>query len=165
LREIDARLADPDFYHAGAADEVAAVLKRRSELAPRVESLEARWLSHYKANWKPWSRHERAQCSRLIQSAQRFDRSSTIMTDGCYPARQRRCIWLTYGADVIKIEDTGDGDYLRDFPPLDCADRSGAQVNPVFSAVNRGKRSLAVNLKNDRKDARCCCAWSSAPTH
>jgi ATP-binding cassette, subfamily F, member 3 len=45
LREIDARLTDPNFYHAGAADEVAAVLKRRGELAPRVESLEARWLS------------------------------------------------------------------------------------------------------------------------
>jgi ATP-binding cassette, subfamily F, member 3 len=45
LREIDARLADPDFYHSGAADEVARVLKRRGELAPRVESLEARWLA------------------------------------------------------------------------------------------------------------------------
>jgi alpha-methylacyl-CoA racemase len=52
-----------------------------------------------------------------------------------------------FGADVIKVEDTADGDYLRDFPPL-VADRSGAQVNPVFSAVNRGKRSLAVNLKS-----------------
>jgi ATP-binding cassette subfamily F protein 3 len=44
LRELDARLADPDFYHAGTDDEVAAVLKRRGELAQQVESLEARWL-------------------------------------------------------------------------------------------------------------------------
>ncbi|MGH6610609.1 MAG: ABC-F family ATP-binding cassette domain-containing protein [Burkholderiaceae bacterium] len=44
LRELDTRLADPDFYHAGAPDEVAAVLKRRGELARDVESLEARWL-------------------------------------------------------------------------------------------------------------------------
>jgi len=44
LRELDVRLSDPDFYHSGAPDEVAAVLKRRAELAPRVDSLESRWL-------------------------------------------------------------------------------------------------------------------------
>jgi ATP-binding cassette subfamily F protein 3 len=44
LRELDARLADPDFYHSGAPDEVAAALKRRGILAPQLESLEARWL-------------------------------------------------------------------------------------------------------------------------
>jgi ATP-binding cassette subfamily F protein 3 len=45
LRELDARLADPAFYHAGGEDEVAVVLKRRGELAQQVESLEARWLA------------------------------------------------------------------------------------------------------------------------
>jgi ATP-binding cassette subfamily F protein 3 len=44
LRELDARLADPAFYHAGHEDEVASVLKRRGELAQQVEALEARWL-------------------------------------------------------------------------------------------------------------------------
>jgi ATP-binding cassette, subfamily F, member 3 len=44
LRELDARLADPAFYHAGDADEVARLIKQRSELAPRVEQLEERWL-------------------------------------------------------------------------------------------------------------------------
>ena len=44
LRELDARLADPAFYHAGAEDEVAKVLKRRGELALQVDALEARWL-------------------------------------------------------------------------------------------------------------------------
>ncbi|MDZ7653364.1 MAG: ATP-binding cassette domain-containing protein [Burkholderiaceae bacterium] len=44
LREMDARLADPDFYHSGDADEVAAMIKRRGELAPRVDQLEERWL-------------------------------------------------------------------------------------------------------------------------
>jgi len=45
LRELDARLADPDFYHAGHADEVAVTLKRRGELAGRVDELEARWIA------------------------------------------------------------------------------------------------------------------------
>ena len=44
LRELDVRLSDPDFYHSGAGDEVAAVLERRGELAPRVDTLESRWL-------------------------------------------------------------------------------------------------------------------------
>ena len=44
LRELDVRLADPDFYHSGAPDDVAATLKRRGELARKVDSLESRWL-------------------------------------------------------------------------------------------------------------------------
>ena len=44
LRELDVRLSDPDFYHSGAADDVATVLKRRGELAPKVDTLESRWL-------------------------------------------------------------------------------------------------------------------------
>jgi len=45
LRELDAKLADPDFYHAGHDDDVATTLKRRGQLAERVESLEAQWLA------------------------------------------------------------------------------------------------------------------------
>jgi ATP-binding cassette subfamily F protein 3 len=44
LRELDSKLADPSFYHDGDAAEVAAVLKRRGELALKVEALEERWL-------------------------------------------------------------------------------------------------------------------------
>ncbi len=44
LRELDARLADPDFYHSDQADEVAATLKQRGELAQQLEALEERWL-------------------------------------------------------------------------------------------------------------------------
>jgi len=45
LRELDARLADPEFYHAGHANEVAVTLKRRGELAGRVDELEASWIA------------------------------------------------------------------------------------------------------------------------
>jgi ATP-binding cassette subfamily F protein 3 len=44
LRELDAKLADPDFYHAGHPDEVAATLKQRGELAQQLEALESHWL-------------------------------------------------------------------------------------------------------------------------
>jgi len=54
-----------------------------------------------------------------------------------------------YGADVIKIEDTGEGDYMRDFA-TQVRNADGLHVNPSFEAVNRGKRSLAIDLKQPR---------------
>ncbi|MFC5969781.1 CaiB/BaiF CoA transferase family protein [Halomarina salina] len=47
------------------------------------------------------------------------------------------------GADVVKVEDTGAGDYARHMPPM--VDGVGA----VFDGVNRGKRSVAIDLKTD----------------
>lgn len=49
------------------------------------------------------------------------------------------------GADVIKIEAPGIGDYAREQPPL--SDRG---VGRLFEAVNRGKRSVAIDLKRDQ---------------
>jgi len=46
------------------------------------------------------------------------------------------------GADVVKIEDPRMGDYLRGMPPLAKGGMSGR-----FLAVNRGKRSIALDLK------------------
>src|SRR5437867_7991212 len=45
------------------------------------------------------------------------------------------------GADVIKVEDPQLGDYMRLVPPIVC------DVSYPFAMVNRGKRSLAVDLK------------------
>lgn len=45
------------------------------------------------------------------------------------------------GADVVKVEEPGAGDYARWIPPM--VDGAGY----AFSAVNRGKRSLAIDLK------------------
>ena len=51
-----------------------------------------------------------------------------------------------YGAEVLKVEDTGPGDYLRWWPPLvDGAEPSAASA--PFLSLNRGKRSLRLNLK------------------
>src|ERR1700687_321930 len=47
------------------------------------------------------------------------------------------------GADVIKIEDPDQGDYMRWSPPL----IDGQSV--VFNAVNRNKRSVSLNLKSE----------------
>jgi crotonobetainyl-CoA:carnitine CoA-transferase CaiB-like acyl-CoA transferase len=47
-----------------------------------------------------------------------------------------------YGADVVKIEQPGHGDESRNWPPF-----FSGSVSHYFAAVNRNKRSLAVDLK------------------
>jgi crotonobetainyl-CoA:carnitine CoA-transferase CaiB-like acyl-CoA transferase len=47
------------------------------------------------------------------------------------------------GADVIRVEDPGRGDYMRSVPPL----IDGQSV--LFNALNRNKRSLTLNLKSE----------------
>lgn len=52
-----------------------------------------------------------------------------------------------FGADVIKIEDLGAGDYVRWSPPYyEGADETARSA--AFLALNRGKRSARVNLKS-----------------
>ncbi len=48
------------------------------------------------------------------------------------------------GADVVKVEDIGAGDYGRNLGS------ERGTVSAVFRAVNRNKRSLALNLKDPR---------------
>jgi crotonobetainyl-CoA:carnitine CoA-transferase CaiB-like acyl-CoA transferase len=54
-----------------------------------------------------------------------------------------------FGAEVIKLEDTEQGDYVRWAPPY----YDGPEVSArgaLFMALNRGKRSVRVDLKFDR---------------
>jgi alpha-methylacyl-CoA racemase len=52
------------------------------------------------------------------------------------------------GAGVLKVEDTGAGDYLRwSTPGYDGADDSAKSA--LFLALNRGKRSIRLNLKEE----------------
>ena len=50
-----------------------------------------------------------------------------------------------FGADVIKIEEPLLGDYSRDMPPY-----GFGGMGMYYLAVNRNKRSLTLNLKNER---------------
>ncbi len=47
------------------------------------------------------------------------------------------------GADVVKVEDTDAGDYARYTPPT-----TERGVGGLFDSVNRGKRSIALDLKS-----------------
>ncbi|HWI06455.1 MAG TPA: CaiB/BaiF CoA-transferase family protein [Solirubrobacteraceae bacterium] len=53
-----------------------------------------------------------------------------------------------YGAGVLKVEDTGMGDYIRWAPPhVEGAQHSAASA--LFLALNRNKRSIRVDLKQE----------------
>jgi alpha-methylacyl-CoA racemase len=53
------------------------------------------------------------------------------------------------GADVIKVEDTGMGDYVRWAPPYyEGAEQSASSA--LFLSLNRNKRSARVDLKSER---------------
>ena len=54
-----------------------------------------------------------------------------------------------FGAEVIKVEDTGLGDYIRWSPPFYEGAEDTAK-GALFLALNRGKRSIRIDLKNER---------------
>jgi alpha-methylacyl-CoA racemase len=55
------------------------------------------------------------------------------------------------GADVVKVEDTGMGDYVRWAPPFygDESKQGLGTRSALYLALNRGKRSLRLDLKSD----------------
>ena len=53
-----------------------------------------------------------------------------------------------FGADVVKVEDTGMGDYIRWSPPHHPGVEQSAGSG-LFLALNRNKTSIRLNLKSD----------------
>lgn len=52
-------------------------------------------------------------------------------------------MWLAnFGAEVIKVEQPGSGDYARNL--------FSKGEDPIFTATNRGKKSIAIDLKDPR---------------
>jgi alpha-methylacyl-CoA racemase len=53
-----------------------------------------------------------------------------------------------FGADVVKVEDTGAGDYIRWAPPYyEGAEDSASSA--MFLSLNRNKRSIRIDLKSE----------------
>src|ERR1700687_1357776 len=54
-----------------------------------------------------------------------------------------------FGADVLKVEDTGMGDYIRWSPPYYEGAHDSAK-SALFLSLNRNKRSIRLDLKHER---------------
>jgi alpha-methylacyl-CoA racemase len=54
-----------------------------------------------------------------------------------------------FGAEVLKVEDTGMGDYIRWSPPYVEGAAESAK-SALFLALNRNKRSIRLDLKNEQ---------------
>lgn len=54
------------------------------------------------------------------------------------------------GADVVKIETPGLGDYMRLIPPFITNTENGETVGAPYLMVNRNKKSVALNFRNPR---------------
>ena len=64
-----------------------------------------------------------------------------------YPGPLATMLMADMGAEVIKVEEVQAPDYMRTFPPFLGGESAG------FLAVNRGKRSIALNLQSERGKA------------
>lgn len=58
------------------------------------------------------------------------------------------------GADVVKVERPDGGDGMRAWPPLSKVDEPDEVYSENFASLNRNKRSIAVNLKDEASVAR-----------
>jgi crotonobetainyl-CoA:carnitine CoA-transferase CaiB-like acyl-CoA transferase len=54
-----------------------------------------------------------------------------------------------FGAEVLKVEDTGMGDYIRWAPPYYDGAQDSAR-SALFLSLNRNKRSIRIDLKSER---------------
>lgn len=61
-----------------------------------------------------------------------------------FPGPYATLLLAQLGARVIKVEPPGAGDYMRLLPPP-----GPDGMNPIFTALNRGKRSIVINLNDD----------------
>lgn len=59
------------------------------------------------------------------------------------------------GADVVKVERPDGGDGMRNWPPL-TPNEDGETYSENFASINRNKRSLTADLKNEQDVERLC---------
>jgi len=74
----------------------------------------------------------------------RLDDISVLDLSRLLPGGYTTQLLAEMGANVIKIENPEQGDYSREFEP-----RNDEGVGAVFAAVNRGKRSVGLDLKTE----------------
>jgi crotonobetainyl-CoA:carnitine CoA-transferase CaiB-like acyl-CoA transferase len=81
-------------------------------------------------------------------SALPFDGLKVLDLSRLLPGGFCSLLLADFGADVVKVEDTGMGDYIRWSPPAFEGAEETAK-GALFLSLNRGKRSVRVDLKSE----------------
>ena len=92
--------------------------------------------------------------------------SGSSTSPGCCPGGFCSLLLADLGADVIKVEDTGMGDYVRWAPPYygDDAQQALGTRSALYLSLNRGKRSIRLDLKSERRPRRVPAPGRATPT-
>lgn len=73
-----------------------------------------------------------------------------------YPGPYCTLLLAQMGAEVIKVESPGEGDYMRYLGP------DGSIASLYFESLNRGKKSIALNLKKEKEKEVFLCLAATA---
>ena len=77
--------------------------------------------------------------------------SGSSTSPGCCPGGFCSQLLADFGADVVKVEDTGMGDYIRWAPPYygDDDQQALGTRSALYLSLNRNKRSIRLDLKSE----------------
>ena len=90
---------------------------------------------------------ETAEQKQVVDGRRPLDGVRVLDLSRLLPGPYASHILASFGADVIKIEKPGEGDYMREYLP------QAQGFNATFLTINRGKRSIALDLrKSEGKD-------------
>ena len=84
-----------------------------------------------------------AEKKQVVHGSRPLDGIRVLDLTRLLPGPYASHILASFGAEVIKIEKPGEGDYMREYIP------KTQGVNAAFFTINRGKESFAVDLKHD----------------
>lgn len=83
-----------------------------------------------------------AEKKEIVHGSRPLDGIRVLDLTRLLPGPYASHLLASFGAEVIKIEKPGEGDYMREYLP------KTQGVNAAFFTINRGKRSFAVDLKH-----------------
>ena len=84
-----------------------------------------------------------AERKKVVHGKRPLDGVRVLDLSRLLPGPYASHILASFGAEVIKIEKPGEGDYMRGYLP------KVEGINAAFLTINRGKKSLAIDLKHE----------------
>ena len=129
-----AKKADPK---AGEASKTQKAAKRAPLPGPEIKRAPKKTTERTTTHEKL----ESAEQKEHVDGRRPLDGIRVLDLSRLLPGPYASHILASFGADVIKIEKPGEGDYMREYLP------QVQGFNATFLTINRGKRSIAIDLR------------------